>query len=98
MPRNASVVTRHVPEARPIDDIGARWMFRVVAARSVASLAPDVPLRDGLRVDVVVDGMATVAKRPGGPLEIVRRVERRPPVVLHEVRLPCLVRDVPLRR
>ena len=44
--------------------------------------------------------MTAVAERAGRPLEIVGRIKRRPPVgaVADEIRLPHLVRDVPLRR
>ena len=44
--------------------------------------------------------MTPIAKRSGRAFEVVRRIERRPPIgaVLHEVWTPDLVSDIPLRR
>ena len=64
----------------------------------MALLTADVPLGGRAGRHVVVDGVAPVAERTRGTREVVRWVERRPPVVLHEVGLPRLVRHVPLRR
>ena len=41
-----------------------RWVRDVSAARTVAALAPDVPLGHGVRLDVVVHRVAAVAERP----------------------------------
>ena len=97
---DADVVGVHIIRSAP----GLRMLARVglgnmLAARTVAPLAADVPFGDRFGRDVVVHRMAAVAKRPGRPLEIVRRIKRRPPVgrVRHEIGPPHLVRDVPLR-
>ena len=69
----------------------------VLAAGPVAPLAADVPLGDGLRLDVVVDRVAAVAERAGRPLHVVGRIVRHPPVGvrLHEVRPPDAVASRP---
>src|SRR5512134_7852 len=69
-------------------------------AGSVALLAADVPLGDGLRPDVVVHGVTTVAQRPGWTLHLVSRVVLGPPVRagLHVVPPPRPVPHVPLSR
>src|ERR1700722_17876951 len=69
-------------------------------ARTVTPLATDIPLSEGLRVDVVIHGMTAVAERPCRSLKIVRRIERRPPIagVGDEIAAPGLMEDVPLHR
>src|ERR1700693_3113520 len=99
MALDAGVVRMDVIHSRGIQDITARRMRDVLAARAVAALAAYVPLRHFFRVNVVVDRMAAVACRAGWPLHVVGRIERGPPVraVGHEIRTPYLIRDVPLR-
>src|SRR5690348_11325576 len=70
-------------QPRRIDDGASRGTSDVVAPRSMAPLASHVPFRDGLVLDVVVDGMASVAERAGRTGDAVRP--------------PDAVRDVPLR-
>src|SRR5579859_2858148 len=100
MALNEGIAGIHEPQLRRIDDVEFSRVFDVLAARSVAALATDVPLRDFLRVDVVIHRVATIAQWSGGALHVVGRVERRPPVrsVLYEVRPPQAVDDIPLRR
>src|SRR6478752_4534242 len=68
------------------------------AARTVAPLAADVPLRDLLRVNVVSNRMAAVASWASRSLHIVRRIILRPPVGagFYEIFTPCMVLDFPL--
>src|SRR6202161_2972412 len=84
---DAGVVGLHIAELGGIDDVRPALMLHVLAARAVAFLAANVPLRDFLGVDVVIDRVAPIAERPGWPLHVVRRVERRPPIhaILYEV-------------
>src|SRR4029077_5244935 len=100
MTLNAGVGCLHIIEFGWIDDVRLTLVLHVIAARTMAALAPDVPLRDLLRVDVVVDGMAAVAERPGRPLHVVGWIERRPPVtaVLDEIWAPELMNHIPLGR
>ena len=83
-----------------IHDCSAGRVGNVIATRSVAALAPNVPLRHSFRLGVVIDGMAAVAEWASGPLHVVWRIERRPPVgsIPHEVGAPHLMGNVPLRR
>ena len=74
MALDAGVAGVHVIEARRIEDIVADRLFAMRLARAVTSLAADIPLSDGLLVDVVVHGMTAVAERSRGPLEIVGRI------------------------
>src|SRR6266404_6619859 len=100
MTLDAGVVRVHVVEPAGVDDRFPDWLCDMRAARPMASLAPDIPLRDGLGRDIVVHGMATVAERAGRPLSIVRRVKRSPPIlaVQNEIFPPNLVGDIPLCR
>src|SRR5258705_13252394 len=79
--------------------MSALWMRQVLAAGAVAEFAADVPLGDFFGVDIVADGVAAVAGGAGGPLHIVGRIERDPPVsaVGNEIGPPDFVDDVPLR-
>ena len=73
----------------------------VLAARSVASLAADVPLGDRLRLDVVVDRVTAVAERSGRPLACCRPDRTAPTSrcsAATKYGAPDLVRHVPLRR
>ena|SRR5437867_7621437 len=64
----------------------------------MAFLAPDIPLGHGLGADIVVYRMAAVAQRTRRTLEVVGRIECRPPVRpgFDDIRRPDLLRDVPL--
>ena len=97
---DARVAALDVVHARRIQNVAARGMLHMGAARPVAALAANVPLRHLLGLNVVVDRVAAVARRPRGPLHVVGRVERHPPVRAgcHHVGTPHLVGDVPLRR
>src|ERR1700756_618838 len=74
-------------------------MRHVLATRAVAALAADVPLRHLPAMNVIADGMATVAGRPGGALHVVRRIEGGPPVsalVGYVIRTPGVIGEDPL--
>src|SRR6185437_3990891 len=60
--------------------------------------AADIPFGYRFRPDVVIHRMAAIAKRAGGALEVVWRIQGRPPVrsILYEVWPPDLVRNIPL--
>src|ERR1700730_10546879 len=75
-------------------------MLYMLASRTVAFLAAHVPLRHLFRADVVVDRMATVTSRASGPLHIVRRIKRLPPIrsLGHKILPPNVSGNVPLRR
>ena len=85
-----------VEPGRVDDGVGYR-VEHMLAPRAVARLAADVPLGDALRPEVVVDGMAAVAERAGGPLHLIFRVVRDPPFVPRTVAAPLAVLHVPLR-
>jgi hypothetical protein len=89
----------HPPvEVRGVENVITNRLFAMRLTRPVTSLATDIPLSDGLRVDVVIYGMTAVAERPSGALEIVRRIEGRPPVasIRYEIAAPSLMENVPL--
>jgi len=44
-----------------IHNVQPAWIPRVLTAWSVTSLAADIPLGDGLRIDIVIDRMAAIA-------------------------------------
>src|SRR6478735_12754717 len=98
MALNANIVRIDEIEPRRINNVGPRRMAHVIASRSMAFLATDIPFRDRFFLNVVVDRMASVAQRPRRPLHVVRRVESRPPIgaVPNEIRTPYLVRNIPL--
>ena len=99
MALDAGVVGVDVVEAARIDDGLARPPLDVLAPWPMAAFATHVPFGDRLGMDVVVDRVATIAKRAGRALEVVGRVKRRPPIgaVLDDVRPPRPMDDVPLR-
>src|SRR5580692_460598 len=99
MALNAGVAGRQRIHLRGIQDIALRGVGDVFAARSVASLAAYVPLRNLLRMDVIADGVAAIAGRAGRTLHVVVGVEGCPPVspLSHFVRTPGSVGNVPLR-
>ena len=100
MALDASIVGTDVAHARGILNIRARGLCHVFAARAMATFAAHIPFGDGVIADIEVHGMAAVAKSAGGTLEIIRRIERGPPiaVVRDEVGAPDVVHDVPLGR
>src|SRR4030081_3931792 len=75
-------------------------MGDMLAAGTVATFAADIPLQDLFGANVVVDGVATVARGAGGTLHVVWRIERFPPIRSfgHKVGTPDVVGHVPLRR
>jgi len=95
---DAGVAGLDVVHVCGIQKIGARRMRVVFAAWAVATLAAYVPLGDFFGVDVVADGVATVAERAGGTLHVVGEIERHPPVgaIGNEIGAPDFVGDVPL--
>src|SRR5260370_30386459 len=98
MALDAGVVGADIVHAGRIHSVAASGMLHVLASRTVAAFAADVPLRDLLGVDVVVDRVAAIAGGTGGPLEIVGRIKRRPPVgsIGHEVGPPEAIGNIPL--
>src|ERR1700733_2169587 len=73
-------------------------MRDMFASRTVAFLASNIPFSDFLGLDVVVDGMASVARRSCWPVSVVRTVVRNPPVSsrLNVIGQPTLLGDIPL--
>ncbi len=71
----------------------------MLAARAVAALAAHVPLCKAVIAKIEVYRMAAVAGCAGWALEIIRRIERRPPVraVGDEIGPPDVIHNVPLR-
>ena|SRR5579859_2252190 len=51
----AGVGCFNIVQARGIDDIRRRWFFHVVAARTMALFATDIPLSHCLRAHIVID-------------------------------------------
>jgi hypothetical protein len=51
-------------------------------------------------MNIVVNGMATIARGSGWPFQVVRRIERFPPVGSfgNEIGAPYVMDDVPLSR
>ena len=100
MTLNAGVVRVHVVETGRIEDVVAGRVGHMRFAGAMTFLAADVPLGWGLGGDVEVHGVTAVAQRSGRPLEIVRRVKRRPPIrtVGNKVGPPYPIGDIPLSR
>src|SRR5580704_1474661 len=75
-------------------------MLYVLAAWPVTLFAANVPLRHLFGVDVVVDGVASIAGWAGRPLHIVRRIVWLPPVssLGDEIWPPNSMANIPLRR
>src|SRR5271156_1049112 len=99
MALNAGVVRGYVVHLCRIEDVGACGMGDVFAARTMAAFAADVPFRNLLGVNIVVDGMAAITGWACRSLRVVRRIEGCPPVgaCIRDVILePLLVVDVPL--
>ena len=99
MALDADIICADKVELLRIYDIGWRSVGYVGAAWAVALFAPDIPLRDLLGVNVIVDGVAAVAGWSGGAIEIRGPVEGDPPVCasFHVIREPLLLRNIPLR-
>src|SRR5579863_8696092 len=99
MTLDAAIVGLNVVHARGIEDVAARGMLRMFASRAVALFASHVPLRNLFGVNVVSHGMASIASWACGPLHIVRRIQRRPPIgaIGHKIGTPEVMGDVPLR-
>src|ERR1700723_2602042 len=72
-----------------------RGMF---AARAVTLLAAPIPFSDFFCLDVVIDGVASIARWSSGPLHVVGRIEWLPPIrsLRNHVRPPNLVSHIPL--
>ena len=99
MALDAGVAGLNVIHVRWVQNVNARWMRYVLASGAVAAFAAHVPFRDLLGVDVVADRMAAIAGGAGGPLHVVGRIKRHPPIgaVGNEIGAPDFVDDVPLR-
>src|SRR5690348_895860 len=101
MALNAGIAGRHVVHVSGIDDVGARGMCDMFAAGAMAAFAANVPLSDLLCVNVIADGMAAVAKRACGAVEVVTGIKRSPPIASggrHLIFAPFFVYDFPLHR
>src|SRR6267143_4446587 len=100
MALDASVIGFHIVHPRGIENIAARGMGDVLAARTVAALATDVPLDDLLGANVVVDGVAAIACGARGSVHVVGRIKVFPPVRSfgYKVGPPNAIGHVPLRR
>src|SRR3984893_6846192 len=98
MALDARITGLNIVHARWIQNVRTSRMRDVFASRPMAFLAAHVPLRHLFRVDVVVDRMATVTSRASGPLHIVRRIKRLPPIrsLGHKILPPNAPRNVPL--
>ena len=80
MALNANIGSLYGVKPCRVDDICLRGLFYVDGAGSVALFTANIPFRDGLGLDVLVDGVAAVAKRPCRALHVISRIERHPPV------------------
>src|ERR1700674_5284192 len=80
MTLDTGIACRNIIHSRRIQNVSARWMLHMLAARPVTFFTANVPLRNLFGVDVVVDRVASVAGRTRGPLHIVRRIKRLPPI------------------
>jgi len=85
-------------ETRRVDDVFRERVSGVLAAGAVAPFAADIPFGDLVGADVVVDGVAAVAKRARGTLAVVVRIDGGPPVGFRAdvVGKPLALREVPL--
>src|SRR5271156_4423900 len=99
MALDTGIACRDIIHSRRIQNVSAGGMFHVLTSRPVALFAADVPLRHLLGVDVVIDRVASIASRTRGPLHIVRRIKRLPPVSPfgHKIRPPDAMGHIPLR-
>src|SRR5579863_4859855 len=100
MTADASIVGVDKIKLCRIDNVRPQGIGGMSAARAVTGFAADVPFGHGLRGDVVIDGMAAVAKLAGRALQVVIGKERSPPVCIlwDMIFQPAVVGYVPLRR
>src|SRR5882757_4200909 len=101
MALNAGVVRGYVIHLSRVEDVGACGMGDVFAAGTVAAFAADIPLRNLLGVNVIVDRVTAIAGWSCRSLHVVRRIEGRPPVgtcICDMILEPLLVVNVPLHR
>ena len=100
MALHADIGSAHRIEPRRINNVVFCGMFHVGASRAVTFFASHIPLGDLLGLDIVVDGVATIAKRTCGSFKIAVWIMGSPPVCsfLNMVGKPFLLLDVPLRR
>ena len=80
MTLDAGVVGADIIHARRIENIIADWFLHVRSPGPWHFSQPTFHSVTGLGVDIVIHRVATVAERSGGPLEIVRRIQGRPPI------------------
>ena len=78
MTLDAGVIGGDEVQLRRVDDVHARRIGRMIAARSVTSLTSDVPFGYGFRLDVVIDGVTSIAERSGRTFIIVGRIKAAP--------------------
>src|ERR1700733_2237754 len=99
MALDTGIAGRDIIHSRRIQNVPARGLLHMLAARSVALFASNVPLRHLLGMDVVIDRVASIAGRPRGPLHIVGRIKWLPPVrpFGDEIRTPDAMGHIPLR-
>src|SRR5580765_9024177 len=76
---DTDIVPTHVVETSGVGDIGLYGTSDMSTACTMAAFAADVPLGDGMRLDVVVHRVAAVAQQPRGTGFLLRRIERHPP-------------------
>ena len=95
---DADVGRQEGVERGGVDDIPVDGFGDVGTTGAVTGLTADVPLGRGVCVEVVVDGVTTVAQGPCRPLHRIQRVEVGPPVAsrLWVIPAPILVADIPL--
>src|ERR1700722_1206948 len=99
MALDTGIACRDIIHSRRIQNVSARGMLHMLAARSVALFATNVPFRYPLGLDVVINRVASIAGRPRGTLHIVRRIKRFPPIgpLRDEIRTPDAMGHIPLR-
>ena len=73
-------------------------MGYVPATRPMTLFAAYIPFRNGLRLDVVIDGVATIAGGACRAFQIIFRIKSGPPIGprFDKVREPFMVTDIPL--
>src|ERR1700756_1095060 len=99
MALDAGIIGRDSVRLRRIDDVAASGMRHMLAPRSVAALTPDIPFRNLLGLNVVAHGVAAIAGWTCGPLPVVRRIKRGPPIPAFRgdhIRTPGVIADDPL--
>src|SRR4051794_29024317 len=103
MALEAGVICLHEIQPRRVDDVQARRTGDMFTPGPMAALAPHVPFGRLLRLNVVVDRMASIAegtRGPGSVIALLRWIMAHPPIGVrrNEVWAPLLVQNVPLRR